>query len=229
MHICPIWKKRKHILSIVLTFVNLFHCVGNILQMCTLIQPDIRQMSKFKLPYCHCVWCLTSPCHLTASTCMQSVWGHVLIPRSHDVINAVCCLSKHWALTSNSICTPSGPSPCLISLLGGRGSAGDWGGCVDKGCKGTGKQMASYLSLLCEGCHSNRLMQGQGKEKKRHRQSRKGLGKTMEPRATGQICRLGHNRWSFFNRQGQLLRVTCAAVPCFKRSHALFTYDSANG
>lgn len=80
--------------------------------------------------------------------------------------------------------------------------------------------MASYLSLLCEGCHSNRLMQGSGKEKKRQRQSRKGLGKTIEPRATGQICRLGHNRWSFFNRQGQLLQATCAAVPCFKRSHA---------
>lgn len=99
----------------------------------------------------------------------------------------------------------------------------------DRGWKGTGKQMASYLSLLCEGCHSNRLMQGSGKEKKRQRQSRKGLGKTIEPRATGQICRLGHNRWSFFNRQGQLLQATCAAVPCFKRSHALFTYDSANG
>ena len=67
------------------------------------------------------------------------------------------------------------------------------------------------------------------KEKKRQRQSRKGLGKTIEPRATGQICRLGHNRWSFFNRQGQLLQATCAAVPCFKRSNALFTYDSANG
>lgn len=89
--------------------------------------------------------------------------------------------------------------------------------------------MASYLSPLCEGCHSNRLMRGLGKEKKRQRQSRKGLGKTIEPRATGQICRLGHNRWSFFNGQGQLLQATCAAVPCFKRSHALFTYDSANG
>ena len=99
----------------------------------------------------------------------------------------------------------------------------------DGGWKGTGKQMASYLSLLCEGCHSNRLMQGSGKEKKRQRQSRKGLGKTMGPRATGQICRLGHKRWSFFNRRGQLLQATCAAVPCFKRSHALFTYDSANG
>lgn len=99
----------------------------------------------------------------------------------------------------------------------------------DGGWKGTGKQMASYLSLLCEGCHSNRLMQGSGKEKKRQRQSRKGLGKTIGPRATGQICRLGHNRWSFFNRRGQLLQATCAAVPCFKRSHALFTYDSANG
>ena len=64
----------------------------------------------------------------------------------------------------------------------------------DGGWKGTGKQMASYLSLLCEGCHSNRLMQGSGKEKKRQRQSRKGLGKTMGPRATGQICRLGHKR-----------------------------------
>lgn len=74
--------------------------------------------------------------------------------------------------------------------------------------------MASYLSLLCEGCHSNRLMQGSPKEKKRQRQSRKGLGKTIEPRATGQICRLGHNRWSFFNRQAQLLQATCAAVPC---------------
>lgn len=94
-----------------------------------------------------------------------------------------------------------------------RGVAGG-GSEEDGGWKGTGKQMASYLSLLCEGCHSNRLMQGSPKEKKRQRQSRKGLGKTIEPRATGQICRLGHNRWSFFNRRAQLLQATCAAVPC---------------
>lgn len=126
---------------------------------------------------------------------------------------------------------PLWPEAPLISPFrgGGDGGGGLGSGSEDGGWKGTGKQMASYLSLLCEGCHSNRLMQGLGKEKKRQRQSRKGLGKTIEPRATGQICRLGHNRWSFFNRQGQLLQATCAAVPCFKRSHALFTYDSANG
>lgn len=60
--------------------------------------------------------------------------------------------------------------------------------------KGTRKQMVSYLPLLCEGCHSGRLMQGSGKEKRRQRQSRKGLAKTIETRATGQICHLGHNR-----------------------------------
>lgn len=155
---------------------------------------------------------------------MQSVWERVLlIPGCNDVTFSD---SKHRDLTSNYICTRS-----RLRWFPHFGKAGGVGGSSeeDRGWKGTGKQMASYLSLLCEGCHSNRLMQGSGKEKKRQRQSRKGLGKTIEPRATGQICRLGHNRWSFFNRQGQLLQATCAAVPCFKRSHALFTYDSANG
>lgn len=159
---------------------------------------------------------------------MQGVWGHVrLIPSGNDVTYSD---GRHRALTSNYTCTPSGPRLRWFPHLG---RIGRWGGVMvwvrDRGWKGTGKQMASYLSLLCEGCHSNRLMQGLCKEKKRQRQSRKGLGKTIEPRATGQICRLGHNRWSFFNRQGQLFQATCAAVPCFKRSHALFTYDSANG
>lgn len=166
---------------------------------------------------------------------MQGVPGRVLlIPGCGDVTHSD---GRHTALTSNYICTPSGPQGSVdFPIFGGRKDGRGEGLMVgrredvrDGGWKGTGKQMASYLSLLCEGCHSNRLMQGSGKEKKRQRQSRKGLGKTIGPRATGQICRLGHNRWSFFNRRGQLLQATCAAVPCFKRSHALFTYDSANG
>lgn len=88
---------------------------------------------------------------------------------------------------------PTGPGASLISPFR-VDDGGGWGCSEDRGWKGTGKQMASYLSLLCEGCHSSRLMQGPGKEKNRQRQSRKGLGKTIEPRATGQICRLGHNR-----------------------------------
>ena len=67
----------------------------------------------------------------------------------------------------------SGPEAPLISPFREHGAEGGGG---DRGWKGTGKQMASYLSLLCEGCHSNRLMQGLRKEKKRQRQSRKGLG-----------------------------------------------------
>lgn len=158
---------------------------------------------------------------------MQGVRGRVLIPGCSDVTNSD---GRHTALTSNYIFNPPPyPIPWLGAPLISPFREDREGAEGDRGWKGTGKQMASYLSLLCEGCHSNRLMQGSGKEKKRQRQSRKGLGKTIEPRATGQICRLGHNRWSFFNRQGQLLQATCAAVPCFKRSHALFTYDSANG
>lgn len=75
---------------------------------------------------------------------------------------------------------------------GGKGDEGGSG--VDGGWKGTGKQMVSYLSLSCEACHFGRLMQGSRKEKRRQRQSRKGLAKTIEPRAAGQICHLGHNR-----------------------------------
>lgn len=131
---------------------------------------------------------------------MQSVSEPVpLIPGFNDVTD-----SKPTALTSNYICTPSSQRLRWFPHLGRTGGVGGSSE-EDRGWKGTGKQMASYLSLLCEGCHSNRLMQGSGKEKKRQRQSRKGLVKTIGPRATGQICRLGHNRWSFFNRQGQLL------------------------
>lgn len=123
-----------------------------------------------------------------------------------------------------SVQSPLLPPPPQFGQDGCREGVGGSGG-----WKGTGQQMASYLSLLCEGCHSNRLMQGSPKEKKRQRQSRKGLGKTMEPRAAGQICRLGHNRWSFFNRQGPTVAGNMCCRATFKRSPALFTYDSANG
>lgn len=68
-----------------------------------------------------------------------------------------------WPQTT--LAAPLWPEAPLISPI----RAGGWwrglGGCGDRGWKGTGKQMASYLSLLCEGCHSNRLMQGRVKKR----------------------------------------------------------------
>lgn len=51
------------------------------------------------------------------------------------------------------------PSPCVSWEKGL--VVGGWRGNVRPvaGWKGTGKQMASYLRLVCEACHSNRLMQ----------------------------------------------------------------------
>lgn len=50
---------------------------------------------------------------------------------------------------------PLGTVWCLQA--GGMGQKG-----TGVGWKGTGKQMASYFSPLCEACHSSRLMQGVG-------------------------------------------------------------------
>jgi len=43
-----------------------------------------------------------------------------------------------------------------------------------------------------------------------------GRGGTIEPRATVQICRLGHNRWSFFNGGRPTVTGNVCHIPMFQ-------------